>query len=199
MADYPSSVKQLIGALQKLPGVGPRSAERIAITLLKSKIEVSSLLESALRQSRERVRSCKHCGFFAEADACDICNDTNRDIHTLCIVEQPTDVIAFEKSGVYKGRYHVLGGTLSPLDGIGPDELSLPQLFSRIRQQEIKEVILGLSSDVRGETTSLYIAQELKRFDIKTTRLATGISVGGDLEFVDSLTLSHALNDRKLV
>jgi recombination protein RecR len=142
---------------------------------------------------------CPECGFFAEDGMCQICQSQTRQRDVLCVVESQTDVLAFEKSGAFSGLYHVLHGLLSPLDGIGPEELKLPELFARIKKLNVREVVLGLSADVRGETTAIYLANELKPMGVSVTQLATGIAVGSGLEFVDSVTLSHALQQRKPV
>jgi recombination protein RecR len=197
--DYPPSVQRLIAALRQLPSVGPRSAERLALHILKSDKTLADNLALSLSEARNRVRPCSRCGFYAESDVCEICSDANREQGVICIVEQPTDVITFEKSGAFKGFYHVLGGSLSPLDDIGPEELNIPKLLNRIREQGVREVIIALNTDVKGETTMLYLARELHQLGIKVTRLATGISIGSSLEYADSVTLSHAIGDRKEV
>ncbi|MDR0533323.1 MAG: recombination mediator RecR [Verrucomicrobiales bacterium] len=197
--DYPPSVQRLIAALRQLPSVGPRSAERLALHILKSDKTLADNLAISVNEAREKVRPCSRCGFYAESDVCEICSDANREPGVICIVEQPTDVITFEKSGAFKGSYHVLGGSLSPLDDIGPEELNIPKLLARIREQGIREVIIALNTDVKGETTMLYLARELHQLGIKVTRLATGISIGSSLEYADSVTLSHAIGDRKEV
>lgn len=199
MADYPPSARRLIAALRQLPSVGPRTAERLALYLLRDDKETAIQLADALREAKSSIHRCQECGFFSDEDLCEICRDPNRDSHLFCIVESPADVLAFEKTAHYRGLYHVLHGALSPLDGIGPDDLAIPQLLTRLKEKEAREVILGMNPDVRGETTSLYIANELKTLGIPATRLATGISVGSGLEYIDSATLSHALADRKPV
>lgn len=195
MADYPASARRLIAALRQLPSVGPRTAERLALHILRE--EKSIQLASAIQEAKTNIRSCSECGFFSEEETCEICRDTQRDPHLFCIVESPSDVLTFEKTASFRGLYHVLHGTLSPLDGRGPEEIGIPRLLERLEKLQAREVILGLSPDVRGETTSIYIGNELKKRNIIATRLATGISVGSGLEFVDSATLSHALADRK--
>lgn len=197
MIDFPAPVRRLVAAFRQLPSVGPRTAERLALHVLKGNTALAHDLADALREASEGIFPCKQCGFFADQELCEICRDATRDSKLLCVVESPTDVLAFEKSGVYHGFYHVLHGTLSPLDGIGPDELRIPDFLERIKKLSAEEVILGLGHDVRGETTALYLAGELREMGLRTTRLATGISAGSGLEFVDSLTLSHAFNDRK--
>lgn len=199
MLEYPPPIRRLIAAFKQLPTVGPRSAERLALHMLKEGAHVSENLVQALNEVRSDVRRCKCCGFFSEEELCSICSDEKRDSTLACVVEEPSDVISFERSGAFTGKYHVLGGCLSPLDGIGPEELGVPRFLERAQRDGIKEVILGLNADAKGETTSVYLARELKELNITVTRLATGISVGGSLEFADSVTLSHALQDRKQV
>ena len=197
MADSPPAALRLVAALRKLPGVGPRSAERLALHLLSAAPCASEDLAHAVKEARAQVKPCPECGFFSEEGLCEICRDKNRDSSLLCVVEHPPDVLNFERSGAFKGRYHVLGGLLSPLDGIGPDELKLPELFQRTKQHKITEVILGFGTDARGETTALYLAKELSALGVKITRLATGVAAGSGLEFVDSITLGHALSHRR--
>jgi len=197
MADYPASARRLIAALRQLPSVGPRTAERLALHLLRGEKQSALQLAEAIREAMENIRPCSACGFFSEEEMCEICRDAQRDPHLFCVVESPSDVLTFEKTASFRGLYHVLHGTLSPLDGRGPQEIGIPRLLERLEKLQAREVILGLSPDVRGETTSIYIANELKKRGVITTRLATGISVGSGLEFVDSATLSQALADRK--
>lgn len=184
-------------ALRRLPSVGPRSAERLALHILKSGSDPARSLAESILEAGSVVRPCANCGFFSQEPLCDLCRDSTRISKLLCVVEQATDVLAFEKSGGFKGLYHVLGGCLSPLDEIGPEELNIPRLLKRIREESVEEVILGLNTDVKGETTTLYLAHEIHALGVRVTRLATGISVGGALEYADSATLGHALKDRK--
>ena len=197
MTEYPAPIRRLVSAFRQLPAIGPRSAERLALHLLKSDPGLSLHLSEAIQEARTRIHRCRNCGFYAEEDTCAICRDPARDTALVCVVEQASDVLTFEKTGTYRGLYHVLHGTLSPLDGIGPEELGLPRFFQRLTEHPVREVILGLNPDVKGETTSLYLADELKKRGLRVTRLATGISVGGGLEFVDALTLGHAIEGRK--
>lgn len=197
MADYPPAALRLVAALRKLPGVGPRSAERLALHLLSAAPGASEDLAHAVKEARDQIQLCPECGFFSEDVLCEICRDKNRNSSLLCVVEHPPDVLNFERSGAFKGRYHVLGGLLSPLDGIGPEELKLPGLLKRTKQNKVIEVILGFGTDARGETTALYLAKELSALGVKITRLATGVAAGSGLEFVDSITLGHALSHRR--
>jgi recombination protein RecR len=197
MLDYPPSLRKLIAALRQLPGIGPRSAERMALHLLHADSHVSDSLADALREARSRIRPCAKSRFFSEDGISPMFSDPQRDPQVICIVEHDSDVIAFEKSGAYRGMYFVLGGCLSPLDDIGPEDLHIPDLLSWVKSDGVREVILGLSADTRGETTSLYLTRELKSCNVKVTRLATGLSIGSSLEYADALTLTHALHDRK--
>ncbi|MEM9444658.1 MAG: recombination mediator RecR [Verrucomicrobiota bacterium] len=197
--DYPLSIKQLVGALRALPSIGPRSAERLALFLIQEDPHIGREISRTILEALEKIQRCPECGFFTEAGICEICRDEKRNGRLICLVESATDVLAFERSKSFDGKYHVLGGVLSPLDGIGPDELKIPKFLSRVERDSVKEVIIGLNTDVKGETTSIYIADKLKKMDVKVTRLATGLSVGGSLEFANALTLAHALQDRKAI
>ena len=197
MADYPPAALRLVAALRKLPGLGPRSAERLALHLLSAPPGAAQDLAHALQEARKQIQPCPECGFFSEEGLCEICRDKNRDSTLLCVVEHAPDVLSFERSGAFKGKYHVLGGLLSPLDGIGPEELKIPRLLQRTKENRVTELILGFGTDARGETTAIYIARELTSLGVKITRLATGVAAGSGLEFVDSITLGQALSHRR--
>ncbi len=197
MLDYPPAVRKLIAALRQLPTIGPRSAERLALHILQQEESYALSIADSIREARARIKSCPVCGFYCEIDLCEICSDKKRDHRTICVVERPADVISLERSGTYHGLYHVLGGTLSPLDGIGPEQLNIPSLLRRCAGSEVSEIVLALGHDVKGETTSLYLSGELKTASLRVTRLATGLSVGGSLEYADPQTLVHALQGRK--
>ena len=197
MADYPPAALRLVAALRKLPGIGPRSAERLALHLLSAPPGASEDLAHAVKEAKAQVKPCPECGFFSGDGLCEICRDPHRDSTLLCVVEHAPDVLNFERSGAFKGQYHVLGGLLSPLDGIGPDDLKIPALLHRTKQNKVREVILGFGTDARGETTALYLAKELSGAGARITRLATGVAAGSGLEFVDSITLGHALSHRR--
>jgi recombination protein RecR len=169
----------------------------MALHILQSDADLAEHLAEALRDARQRIQPCPKSRFFSEGGLSPMFTDPQRDPGIVCVVEQNSDVIAFEKSGAYKGLYFVLGGCLSPLDDIGPEDLHIPSLLAWVRQDGVREVILGLGADTKGETTSLYLNRELKNLGIKVTRLATGLSIGASLEFADALTLTHALHDRK--
>ena len=198
--DFPEPVKALVGELKHLPGIGPRSAERIAVWLLQSSKAEPAMLAGALLAAKEIVRPCPACGFFATEASCDVCDDPARDNKILCVVEQATDVLPLERSGAFRGRYHCLGGKLSPLDRVSPEDLRIPSLVRRIEaaSEEI-EVILALGSDVEGEATANYLAELLRGRNCKLTRIAQGLPAGGGLEHADELTLMRALQGRRSV
>ena len=193
--EYPEAVGKLVDELRRLPGVGPRSAERIAIWLLQSAKADPLALASALEKAKDEVVACPTCGFFATAERCAICSDPSRE-SVLCVVEQATDVLPLERSGAFKGRYHCLGGKLSPLDNVTPDDLRIGSLLRRIENEEVPEVILAPGSDVEGEATANYIASLLKG-KCHVTRIAQGLPAGGGLEHADALTLARALEGRR--
>lgn len=195
--NYPEPIIQLIGELKRLPGVGPRSAERIAVWMIQHKKSNSEALSHVLDVSRESVALCKTCGFFSTEGECELCEDSDRDQETLCVVEQPTDVLPLERSGVFRGYYHCLGGKLSPLDNTSPDDLNIASLLKRISDHEELEVILALSADVEGEATANYLSEILEEKNCKVTRIAQGLPAGGGLEHADELTLMRALQGRR--
>ena len=199
-ADFPEPVKALIGELKRLPGIGARSAERIAVWLLQSPKANPAPLAEVLLAARDTIRPCPVCGFFATADGCGVCDDPARDDSILCVVEQATDVLPLERSGAFRGRYHCLGGKLSPLDRVSPEDLRIPPLIRRIEVAvgEI-EVILALGSDVEGEATANYLAELLRGRNCRLTRIAQGLPAGGGLEFADELTLLRAMEGRRSV
>jgi recombination protein RecR len=197
-ADFPTPVKALIGELKRLPGIGPRSAERIAVWLLQNKKAEPLVLAESLKVADEKIIACPVCGFFATREICDICADPKRDDSLLCVVEQATDVLPLERSGAFKGRYHCLGGKLSPLDRVSPDDLRIPELTRRLDSNSgTTEIILALGADVEGEATSNYLADMLRGKSAKVTRIAQGLPAGGGLEHADELTLIRALQGRR--
>ncbi|MCU0752678.1 MAG: recombination mediator RecR [Akkermansiaceae bacterium] len=197
-ADFPQPVRQLIGELKRLPGIGPRSAERIAVWLLQHPKADPPALAGALRTASETIRPCPVCGFFSTADGCGICDDPKRDHRMLCVIEQATDVLPLERSGSFRGRYHCLGGKLSPLDRISPEDLRIPELLRRVETAaEETEVILALGSDVEGEATANYLADLLRGKNCRLTRIAQGLPAGGGLEHADELTLLRAMQGRR--
>lgn len=197
-ADYPAPAKALIAELKRLPGVGPRSAERMAVWLLQSPRADPLALSDALSLAKETIVACPVCGFFATRDGCSICDDPKRDDRSICVVEQSTDVLPLERSGAFRGRYHCLGGKLSPLDRVSPEDLRIHQLLKRLDESEGgTEVILALGSDVEGEATANYLAEILRERDCRITRIAQGLPAGGGLEHADELTLMRALQGRR--
>ena len=193
---YGAAVQDLIDELGKLPGIGPKSAQRIAFHLLKLEKVDALRLANAIAEAKERVTFCRRCFNIAEADECGICADPQREDGVLCVVEEPRDVVAVEKTEQYKGRYHVLQGALSPIDGVGPDQLRVRELLTRVREEQVDELILCTNPNIEGETTALYLAKLLKDTEIKITRIASGLPVGGDLEYADEMTLGRALTGR---
>ena len=197
MAYYPEPVARLIDALQRLPGIGPRTAQRLTFFLLKRPAgEVRELADSLLGVKANIVH-CGRCFNVTDTDPCRICADPTRDARLLCIVEEPNDLLAMERTGEFRGRYHVLLGALSPLDGIGPEDLKMRELLQRLEAEPVDEIILATNPNVEGEATALYLAKLLKPFGARLTRIARGLPVGGDLEYADQVTLSKALEGRK--
>lgn len=197
MAAYTKSMQELIEHFKKMPGIGSKTAERMAFYVLKSPVKDMERFSCAIRRVKEQVKFCKKCGNLSEEELCSICSDSRRDKGIICVVEQPKELILIEKSGQYKGVYHVLFGAISPLDGIGPEDLRIKELMARVKEDKVKEVIIATDSNAEGETTALYLSKELKPFKIKITRIAYGIPVGGDLEYIDQATLIKALEGRR--
>lgn len=191
---YPQPLSDLIIAFSRLPGVGPKTAGRLAFFLLQHSGDAQELAEAITTALRD-IKQCTVCGNYTETDPCKICSGERRDKSLLCVVEQPRDIVALEKTGEYRGLYHVLHGVLSPMEGIGPDQLNLSTLFQRL--EGVKEIILAVNPSVEGEATSLYIAKLLKPFGVKVTRIAHGLPVGGDLEYADEVTIARALEGRR--
>jgi recombination protein RecR len=196
---YPPALTQLIDALRSLPGVGPKSAQRMAFHLLERDRHAIKQLANSLTQAEDRIGRCKRCRMFAESELCPICASAKRDHAMLCVVESAADVVAVEQSGSYRGTYFVLMGHLSPLDGIGPEQLGLPALDALLKSGEVTEVILATNPTVEGAATAHYIGELAKAQHIKATRIAHGVPVGGELEYVDGGTLAHALAGRHTV
>jgi len=194
---YAGPVQDLIDELGRLPGVGPKSAQRIAFHLLKLPTEDALRIATAIAVVKERVSFCTICFNVSEGDACGICSDTRREAKVVCVVEEPRDIVAVEKTGEYRGRYHVLQGAISPIEGIGPDQLRVKELLARIEPEGIEEVILCTNPNIEGEATAMYLGRLLKPLGIRVTRIASGLPVGGDLEYADELTLGRALEGRR--
>ncbi|HWI56051.1 MAG TPA: recombination mediator RecR [Bacillota bacterium] len=197
MSLLPEPIATLIGALSKLPGIGPRSAERIALHLVQAEAGGVNQLAQAIVQARERVRFCEVCGALTEHSPCGLCTDARRDAALVCVVERPVDILSIEKSGTFRGKYHVLGGKISPLNGVEPEDLRIADLERRCTQEPIREIVIALGTDVEGDATSFYLAKRLARPGLKITRIAHGLPAGTGLEFADELTLSRALEGRR--
>jgi recombination protein RecR len=196
---YTVPVQTLIDQLGRLPGIGPKSAQRIAFHLLKLPADDVKRLATSILDAKERVRFCSVCFNFAEGDLCPICADPRRDASVICVVEESRDIIALERTGEFRGRYHVLLGVMNPIEGIGPEQLKIRELITRLSTEEITEVIVCTNPNTEGEVTASYLSRLLKPFDIKVTRPASGLPVGGDLEYADELTLGRALSGRRTI
>jgi recombination protein RecR len=194
---YAAPVQDLIDELGRLPGVGPKSAQRIAFHLLKLPAADALRLANSIVVVKERVSFCETCFNISEGPTCGICGDDRRERGVVCVVEDPRDIVAVEKTGEYRGRYHVLQGAISPIEGIGPDQLRVKELLTRIEPEEITEVILCTNPNIEGEATAMYLGRLLKPLGIRVTRIASGLPVGGDLEYADELTLGRALEGRR--
>lgn len=196
-ATYAPPVQALIDELGRLPGIGPKSAQRIAFHLLKLPTADAERLATAIRDAKAKVRFCDRCFNVAEAELCGICADERRDSSVLCVVEEARDIVALEKTGEFRGRYHVLLGAISPIEGIGPEQLKVRELLARLGDETVNEVIVCTNPNVEGEATAMYLARLLKPLGLTVTRLASGLPVGGDLEYADELTLGRALEGRR--
>jgi len=194
---YEGAIQDLIDALGLLPGIGPKSAQRIAFHILQSDAEVASALVDSIRTVKERVKFCIHCGNVSEETECRICRDPRRENSSICVVEESKDVIAIERTREFRGKYHVLGGAISPIDGIGPEQLRIRELMTRLADSEITEVILATDPNLEGEATATYLSRLIKPMGIKVSRLASGLPVGGDLEYADEVTLGRAFEGRR--
>ena len=191
------AIQKLLDELERLPGVGPKSAQRMAYWILNTDRATALRLAEAIVEVKDTVHFCSRCFNYAEEDECEICRSTSRNRQLLCVVSEPRDIPPIERTAVYQGLYHVLGGALSPMDGIGPDNLHIAELMARLATEDIEEVVLATNPNVEGETTAAYLARLIKPLGIKVTRLAIGLPVGGDLEFADEVTLGRALEARR--
>ena len=194
---YPDSIKNLVESFKYLPGIGEKTAERLAFSILELEDEQISMFSDSLKEVKEKVHKCKECNTLTDEELCFVCNDPTRDNKVLCVVEDTKSVFLFEKLGMFHGKYHVLDGLISPLDGINPEDIGLSKLLDRINKEKFKEIIFAFKPSIEGETTSLYIKRVLEDMNIRITRLASGVPMGADMEYIDSLTLERALNDRK--
>jgi recombination protein RecR len=194
---YAPSIERLLEELERLPGIGPKSAQRIAYYVLRTDAESAQRLADAIVEVKRTVHFCPRCFNFAEEELCAICADPERDVSIICVVEEPRDVVAIERTGEHHGVYHVLHGAISPIDGIGPEQLRVRELIDRLGDDGVAEVLIATNPNVEGETTALYLARLIKPLGIKVTRIASGLPVGGDLEFADEVTLGRALQARR--
>ncbi len=196
---FEGPVQSLVDELGRLPGIGPKSAQRIAFYLLKAAPEDAKRLARAIVEAKERVSWCRRCFNFAEGELCVYCRDDRRDPKLLCVVEEPRDIVAVERTQEYRGLYHVLLGAISPIEGIGPDQLKVKELLTRVSDEGVQEVILATNPNIEGEATAMYLARLLKPLGLRVTRIASGLPVGGDLEYADEVTLGRALEGRREV
>lgn len=194
---YPDSIIKLINSLSTLPGVGRKTAERLALHILHAPMHEAEAIASDILELRKKVKLCARCFALSDTEYCQICSNVNRDSSVICVVENPADMAAIEKSGAFNGIYHILGGALSPMDGIGPDEIRIRELFARVRAKGPREVIIATGTDVEGEATASYISDNLKRTGITVSRIASGVPMGGDLQYVDQVTMQRAMEGRR--
>jgi recombination protein RecR len=197
LATYARPVERLITELSKLPSIGPKSAQRIAFHVVRGRPDDARALADALHEVKERIKPCRRCFNLTEADECDICTDARRDQSVICVVEDPYDIGSIERTGEYRGLYHVLGGALSPLDGVEPEDLRIAELVERVGKEGTKEIVVATNPNTTGEATALFIAQELEDAPVRVTALASGLPVGGDLEYADEVTLGRAFAGRR--
>lgn len=196
MSHYPATIVNLIKNICKLPGIGEKTAERLAMHILRAPRKEAEELSRSILEAKEKVRLCKLCHGLSDDEVCKICTDPTRDGSLLCVVEQPADMVAMEKSGAFIGRYHILSGVLSPMNGVGPDDIRMADLMAKIQRGQIKEVVLATSTSVEGEATASYIAERLATDAVKVTRIASGVPMGGELKYVDQVTLKKAMEAR---
>jgi recombination protein RecR len=196
MSYYPESILNLIKQISKLPGIGEKTAERLALHILRSSRKDAQELARSILDVKEKARRCTQCYGLSDTEVCKICSDPGRDASVVCVVEQPADMVAVERSGAFKGRYHILCGVLSPMNGIGPDDIRIPELLKKIEGRQFQEVVLATGTNVEGEATAAYIAQHLEAYPIKVTRIASGVPMGGDLKYVDQVTMKKAMETR---
>ena len=194
---YPNSFKNLIESFKLLPGIGEKTAERMAFFLINEDDEKVDFFSNSIKEAKEKIRKCDICNSITDKEVCDICSNDKRNKDILCVVEDPRSIFLFEKVGTFSGKYHVLNGLISPLDGIDPDDIGIEKLVKRIHNEKFKEVIIAVKQSVEGETTALYIKKILEGMNVKVTRIASGVPIGTDIEYIDSMTLERALQDRK--
>lgn len=197
--NYPKTILNLIESFKKLPGIGEKTAERLALSTLNMDDDTIEIFSNSLKEVKNKIKKCEKCGSYTEEEICDICKSETRDHSTMCVVEESKNVIQFEKVGTFNGVYHVLGGLISPLDGVNPENINLNTLKKRIKEENIKEVILAIKPSIEGETTALYISKMLEDKNIKITKIAHGIPMGADIDYIDPLTLEIAMEDRTII
>ncbi len=196
MSDYAEPIERLIDEFRRMPGIGPKSAQRLAYSVLRRPREDAERLSRAILEVKEKIRYCSRCNNFSDRDPCNYCSNPGRSAETICVVEEPYDILAIEKTREYHGQYHVLHGVLSPINGVGPEDLRLKNLLERLREGNVREIIVATNPNVEGEATAIYIAKLLKPIGVKVSRIALGVPVGSDLEFADEVTMSKALEHR---
>ena len=196
---YPKTLRDLIECFKKLPSVGEKSAERMALATLNIDQDQLDLFAESLKKIKKNLKRCSKCNNFSEEDECDICKDKNRDLSILCVVEEPKNVILFERVGTFSGRYHILDGLISPLDGVKPENLKIDLLIDRVKKEKIKEIVIALKPSIEGETTALYICKLFEGKDVTISKIAHGVPMGAEMDYLDSLTLEMALEDRKKI
>ena len=194
---YPESIKNLVESFKYLPGIGEKTAERLAFSILELEDEQISMFSESVKEVKEKVHKCKNCNTLTDDELCFVCNDPTRDSKILCVVEDTKSVFLFEKLGMFHGKYHVLDGLISPLEGINPEDIGLSKLLDRINKEKFEEILFAFKPSIEGETTALYIKKILEDMNIRITRLASGVPMGADMEYIDSLTLERAIKDRK--
>ena len=197
--NYPKTILNLIESFKKLPGIGEKTAERLALSTLNMDDDTIEIFSNSLKEVKNKIKKCEKCGSYTEEEICDICKSETRDHSTMCVVEESKNVIQFEKVGTFNGVYHVLGGLISPLDGVNPENINLNTLKKRIKEEKIKEVILAIKPSIEGETTALYISKMLEDENIKITKIAHGIILLADIDYIDTLTLEIAMEDRTTI
>ena len=199
MSHYPASILNLVKSIAKLPGIGEKTAERLAMHILRAPLWEAEELSRNILEVKQKVKLCSQCYSLSDDEMCKICSDPTRDEYSVCVVEQPADLVALEKAGAFRGKYHALGGVLSPMNGVGPENIRIPELISRIEKGRVKEVVLATSTSVEGEATASYLAQRLEKYSVSVTRIASGVPMGGDLKYVDQVTLKKAMETRRAV
>jgi recombination protein RecR len=196
MSYYPSTVLKLIRNFSRLPGIGEKTAERLSMHIIHASVKEVEALSQSLLETKEKVSLCRQCFALSDSETCDICRNPSRNDALLCVVEQPADMVAIERSGAFSGRYHILQGALSPMNGVGPEDIRLRELVAKIKSGSVNEVVMATSMTVEGESTVSYIARQIKDLPVRVTRIASGVPVGGDLQYVDPVTLQKALDSR---